>query len=382
MKNNTKKNGHQAGGFLQDHGPATCCLVMPYGKNPGSRDANKGVRHLGFTDIRSGKDAKGKIHTETVEGAGILGYLVVSSKTEDFSVHEVILACPRRKLEFERYTYDEKTKENKFEGKVRVSLVRGPCLVSVPSARCNCPSCGTFVRTVKDVLFANTINKDVETEINGKKMKRTVSVYKGDEKTIIRGLKDLTGMEVECPRCHQPLNWISAQKWRLTDRELVWSSTWEELIRDAIRMKRLSGLQTKFSEIAPLVIDISKSDKGDQIPLDTNGEDPSVTAINSIQAQNPLLKVCLYETALSAGKIDDVCVAVQEISTFSVEDAQDLRNLSFGDPKKPLNYWCRIGFVPKGIQKEPAKAGGITVGEVCKIKGIDYFNTEDADDED
>jgi len=377
MKN--KKN-RQPGGFLQDHGPATCCLVMPYSKYPGSDSADKGVRHLGFTDIRSAKDSKGKLHVETSEGAGIRGYLVVSSKTEDYSVHEVVLTCPRRKLEFERYTYDEKTKESKFEGKVRVSLVRGPCLVSVPSARCNCPSCGTIVRTVKDVLFANTVNKEIETEINGKNMKRTVAVYKGDEKTVIKGLKDLTDMDVECPRCHQQLKWISAQRWRLSDRDLVWSSTWESMIKDSIKMEQLSDTPKKFSMIAPLIIDISREKKGEPVPFDVEGVDPSIMAINRIQTQNPQLNVCLYETALDSGRVDDVCVAVQEFSAFSVNDAQDLRNLSFGDPKKPLHYWCRIGFVPRDIRKEAPKAGGITVGEVFRLQGLDDFSSPDGED--
>ena len=370
---NTKHNkkAHTGGAFMQDHGPATCVLVMPYSKYAGSDNSDIGVRRLDFTDIKTAKDASGKIHNEVKEGSGIRGYMVVKSKTEDYSVHEVILASPRRKLEFSEYV------DGKFGGKVKVSLVRGPCLVSVPSARCKCASCGTFVRTVKDVMFANTVQKDIECEVNGKSVKKTLSVYYGDEKTVIKSLKDLRNMEVRCPRCGQKLDWIAAQRWRLSDREMVWSSTWEELIKDAIHQEQLSETKHRFAQALPLIIDVSKTEKGDQIPFDVEGEDPAVTAINRLQTKNPMMKVCLYDTALGFGRVDDILVAGPEFSAFSVDDVQDLRNLSFGDPKKPLRYWGRVGFVPRDIRKEQQRPGGMSIGEVFQLQGLDDFTAPD-----
>lgn len=373
MKN--KKN-RQPGGFLQDHGPATCVLVMPYSKYPGSDNADIGVRRLDFTDLKTAKDASGKVHNEIHEGTGIHGYLVVKAKTEDYSVHEVILASPRRKLEFSSYD------DGKFVGLPRVSLVRGPCLVSVPSARCKCASCGTFVRTVKDVMFANTVQKEVSTEINGKHVKKVVSVYYGDEKTIIKGIKDLRDMDVRCPRCGQKLEWIAAQRWRLSDREMVWSSTWEAMIKDAIQQEQLAETKHRFTQAIPLIIDVSKNEKGEQIPFDVEGEDPAVVAINRLQTKNPTMKVCLYDTALGFGRVDDIIVAGAEFAAFSVNDVQDLRNLSFGDPKKPLRYWGRIGFVPRDIRKEQQRPGGMSIGEVFQLQGLDDFSTDEPDDED
>ena len=341
--------------FEKDTGPAHIALVFPLPR-PG---AGQIMRPLGISEQYVTKIGKHLDKNEHLVDA-MHGFMCVKSATEEYSVREVAITTPLKRIQYD----SEKAEAASVE-----KMLKGPRLVTVPSARCTC-SCGTHVYPVRTLIERSTVKKEVETEINGKKIKKIVFVAADDLESEITGIRDLQNHEVRCPECGSVLQKIGAQKWRLSDRELVKSDLIEQMVRDALKAEEAkfkAGKGGEFAYAAPVIVDVAMHHT-QELP---RGADDDIINVAADAVHSRGGSILDWNSAIQEGHISSLYVICKEIATFSVANAQDLRNLGFGDQKENLSFWGRIGFVPQDKIREPPKPGQVTVGELFDFNAAD-----------
>ena len=322
-------NNRQQVEYMPDNGPAHCVLAF---------DEEDGT-NLGFSRQIMYRDGDTWTTYNAEEQPGIRGFLLVRSAAEKDSVHEVLIAAPRLRIEYR--TREEA--ENRAKPS-RISLTQGPCLISVPSCTYVCPRCGERLDTVKAFIKANVNEKILSYEKDGKILERTVKVAKDDNRTEIKGIKDLNGHRCQCARftCTATVTDVKPKRWTLDDRDLV-SPYQRDMARDL--------LETEISDY--------RQGKGhsmlDAIPRIMLGDNVEWNAgFRSTINEMP-------------------CVVSEPFTSFSLASAQDLRNLCFGNRTEKEHkgeYWGAFGFIPRGIPKMLPRPGDVSFGEAFDLDSI------------
>lgn len=340
---------------IKDTGPAHVALCFPL-QQPGKGQI---MRPLGISEEYVTKIGKHFDKNEHLVEP-LKGFMCVLSATEEFSVREIVITTPLKRIQYDDSKPDDTGTEK---------ILKGPRMVTVPSARCTC-SCGTHVYPVRTLIERSTVKKEIETEINGKKIKKFFYVAADDLESEITGIRDLQNHEVRCPKCGEVLRKIGAQKWRLTDRELVKSDLIENMVREALRQEEArfrAGNGGEFAYAAPVIVDVAKH-HNQELPRGADGDIINIAA-DAVHSRGG--SILDWNSAIQEGQISSLYVVCKEIATFSVANAQDLRNLGFGDQKENLSFWGRIGFVPQDKIREPPKPGQIRVGELFDFDAAD-----------
>lgn len=323
---NNHANHHvqQACEFVPDEGPASAVLLFE------SPDGDMGYSATRFYRV---EDVHGKpkdVFLAADDAEPLRGFLCVKSRTEDFSVHEVRMVPPRL-----RFVFKNETDANDLKNPIRVSVVAGPCIVSVPSVVYNCPTCGEVITTSREFMDKNTNDKVVMTEKDGKAIERHVRVAK-DNLEEVKGIKDLANHHCQCIKCHTEIERVHPKFWTLDDANIVHPCAKKaalEMLEEAKTMK----------------------------------SDSFMSAMPDVRVSG--LK---WDDAVNNGTFLHGRPHV-EFSTqpyWTVKNAQDLRNLGFGDPKKKQNYWAQFGFKPRDIRKAAPRPGDAVLGDVIDFSGL------------
>lgn len=327
-KHGSPRNGHEAGTWVPDHGPATVALVWPYAEKCGSELAKAGLRRIGLAD-HDGDDVC--LH----------GYMVVKSRLENYSVRELTLSWPRLR--------------DAGEDNGGAQLRDGPRIRAVRAVRyeCGCPEPRTIDQF--DLVRESTVEKRVRVEKDGRSFWRNVRVAKDDQSTVVYTLKDLHGHRVTCPICGCEATKCRPHRWALDDEQVV-----DESFADKIR-EAMSEPGASWKDVLPEVVSI--------MPIEACKAGCDVTRhpqlVAKILADNQDLAIRAWDSAIKTGEIGVVGVVVPEISVFSVDDVQQLRELKFGQ-KDRLCYSGDLSFQPKDrfISGQPI----CTIGDAVKIQ--------------
>ena len=349
--NNTNTNRGEVE-YTDDHGPAH--VEFAFDESSGAEIGPDGLTRfsLPFSRQYAYKSFDNKVEVLGNDDApSINGVLVVSSRTEEFSVHEIVIAPPRLRAVYaserdarvaqknaEKLRSGEEISESRIP--VWVSIIQGPCLVSVKSCTVDCPLCGKRVFPVRKFIADNTDIKTINYEKDGKKLTRVIKIAK-DDGAEIKGIKDLEGHACVCPQCHSDIEKIYPKYWTLEDRALIPSKSYGDSLVGYLKAEISDFNQGRSKNMADVLPKIYIGDT----------------------EWNEAMKA---EVKLSSKPV----LVVKNFATFTVQDAQELRDLSFGNKDEKRTFWGQFGFKPRGIPKPKPKPGNVTWGEHFDLDGI------------
>jgi len=315
--------------FIPDEGPAQCAMLFE------SPDGD-----LGFSAVRFYKttDEYGKTKDQYMasdEAEPLRGFICTKSRTEDYSVHEIRLVPPKLRMVFKN--------ERDCDGKknpLKVSIVSGPCIVTVPSVVYHCQNCGDVIKTSREFLEKNTNEKVVTLEMDGKKVERRIRVAK-DDLAEIKGIKDLASHHCQCIVCKAEVKDVKPKFWTLDDGRVVHPAAKKAAIEllEEIRMMTVNGVETP----------------------------PMSAAIPRISIAG-----VPWDEAVKAGTFARARphVDFSRKPHWVLQNAQDLRNMGFGDSKQKQSYWGLFGFKPRDIKREAPRPGEAVLGDIYDFSGL------------
>ena len=310
---------------------------------------------------------------------GVAGFMVVKSRTENFSVREIRVEPPvvGRKFVFHCVDVDgeEKTWSTSAASSLReasdafysdsqraawlvdeteekTTLLRGPRLTSVRAVQFTCPQCGQRVMDRYTVLESSTREAYVEVrKDNGKAFRKRIRVAK-DDGAEIHTLRDLDGHRMNCPVCGDVISDIKGKVWRLQDREVVPDQGWEDRIRKLAK-EAPAAPHSSFADAIPRVVGV-RADIGHRPTWDD---------------------LVGWDDLRRGNSVGSVWVQYPETFVFVLDDAQKLDAMSFGSRDDRTGYSGNIGFKPRRIRPESEHRNDghskplITVGEAV---GFDF----------
>ena len=319
MPKNNKKNDQN---LIKDEGAAVCALVFPgdrnYPKDPFDTETPDGLSGSELKDFLEKVDTGVRVllpncDDDPVDNS-IRGLLVVNSASEKFSVREISLVPPRIK-----------------DGR----LISGPRLTYTPSVRFECPNCGKKIVQERVFVAENTVREKI-----GKKYK---TVAKDDRTKEVWKVGDLAGHELSCPLCSGLVRELpKIVYWHTSDTEVVHTKEW----KDAIEKRMNEGPFLTWDEAYPEVVEASLTERG---KFEVSRHLDILGAIMAEDA-NDTLKFNTWNQVSAGGAFGKLLMLAPEITVFSLDNAQQLSSLSFGDRENKLAYSGNIGFKPRDIR--------------------------------
>lgn len=320
------------------------------------------VRRIEYSRRTLTFSGKTLLKTDDVDES-IRGFMCVLSDAEDLSVHPVVFSTPRIRA------VNNVTDDGRVETS-RPYLFQGPRLVSVPFAECRCtnPACGTKSFEVKSLIAYNTRTIKRDVDVNGKTVSKTIRVSKADPGVQVHSIRDLRTVGAKCPSCGSPLSEILHKDWTLRDTKIV-PAKYVDIVSKMLNDARAENADVpSFQSAVPEIVVMSSKDLGiDELPDGHLGG-----VIGELRGENVGYHIYDWNSAVRVDKTQSNLFLIgSEITLFSVADAQDLRNLNFGNSTSDLEYWGKVGFIPSDLRKRVFRYGepGGTIAEAIKYRG-------------